>query len=297
MVFQDELKARTQHVDAVIRDYMPKESGFQKTLLGAMNYSIESGGKRLRPILMECTCQMYGGKGTAAAPFMAAIEMIHTSSLIHDDLPALDNDAMRRGRKTTHKAYGEAMAILAGDAMMNYAYETAVGAFSEADVQQMPRVAEAIRILAQKSGIYGMLGGQSCDVECEGRALTEGQVEFINLHKTAALMEASLMIGAVLAGAPDEDVRVLETVGRKTGLAFQIRDDVLDVTGSESELGKPIGSDVRNQKTTFVSLFGVPAGKARIELLSAQALEAFDHLSAKHEFLRQLLTELVSRRR
>ena len=297
MVFQDELKARTQHVDAVIRDYMPKESGFQKTLLGAMNYSIESGGKRLRPILMECTCQMYGGKGAAAAPFMAAIEMIHTSSLIHDDLPALDNDAMRRGRKTTHKVYGEAMAILAGDALMNYAYETAVGAFSEADVQQMPRVAEAIRILAQKSGIYGMLGGQSCDVECEGRALTEGQVEFINLHKTAALMEASLMIGAVLAGAPDEDVRVLETVGRKTGLAFQIRDDVLDVTGSESELGKPIGSDVRNQKTTFVSLFGVPAGKARIELLSAQALEAFDHLSAKHEFLRQLLTELVSRRR
>ena len=296
MDFQDEMKARSQHVNAVIRDYMPKESGFQKTLLSAMNYSIEAGGKRLRPIMLECTYQMYGGTGALAGPFMAAMEMIHTSSLIHDDLPALDNDSMRRGRKTTHKVYGEAMAILAGDALMNYAYETACAAFSMAKGDQISRVAKALTTLGAKSGIYGMLGGQSCDVECEGRELTEGQVEFINQYKTSALIEASLMIGAILAGAPDEEVAILESVGSKAGQAFQIRDDILDVTGSETELGKPIGSDVRNRKTTFISLFGISAGRARVERLSEQALEAFDQLSAKHEFLRRFIEELVNRR-
>ena len=294
--YQDELKARVQHVEAVLRDYMPKEAGIQKTLLSAMNYSMESGGKRLRPIMLECAYQMYSGTGSLAGPFMAAVEMIHNSSLIHDDLPALDNDALRRGRKTTHRVYGEAMAILAGDALLNYAYETASGAYLLAKEDQMPRVQQAIRILSTKSGYDGMLGGQSCDVEFEGRELTEVQVEFINQHKTAALFEASLMIGAVLAGASDEEVSILESVGRKTGLAFQIRDDILDVMGSESELGKPIGSDVRNRKTTFVSLFGVNAGKARVERLSAEALDAFDHLSEKHEFLRCLLEELAVRR-
>ncbi len=296
MDYQDEMKARVQHVNAVIRDYMPKESGFQKTLLSAMNYSIESGGKRLRPIMLECTYQMYGGMGALVAPFMAAVEMIHNSSLIHDDLPALDNDAMRRGRKTTHKVYGEAMAILAGDALMNYAYETACASFSIAKDDQVIRVAKALRVLSEKSGAFGMLGGQSCDVECEGRVLTEGQVEFINLHKTAALLEASLMVGAILAGAPDEEVSILETVGNKTGLAFQIRDDILDLTGSEAELGKPIGSDVRNRKTTYVSLFGIRAGKDKVERLSQQAMEAFDSLSVKHEFLRCILQELATRR-
>ena len=296
MDYQDEMKARIHHVDAVIRDYMPKETGFQKTLLSAMNYSMESGGKRLRPIMLECAFQMYGGTGSLAGPFMAAIEMIHTSSLIHDDLPALDNDSMRRGRKTTHKVYGEALAILAGDALMNYAYETASAAFSLADARQQVWAAKALRILSTKSGVYGMLGGQSCDVECEGRELTEGQVEFINQHKTAALFEASLMAGAALAGASDEETAILETVGKKAGLAFQIRDDILDVTGSESELGKPIGSDVRNRKTTFVSLFGLSAGKARVERLSAEAMEAFDRLSVKHDFLRHVLGELAARR-
>ena len=297
MDYQDEKKARTQHVNAVIRDYMPTDAVFQKTLLEAMRYSIDAGGKRLRPIMLECTCQMYHGTGTIAGPFMAAIEMIHTSSLIHDDLPALDNDAMRRGRKTTHKVYGEAMEILAGDALMNYAYETACKAFSMAKPDQAASVAEALRVLSTKSGIYGMLGGQSCDVECEGRGLTEGQVEFINRYKTSALIEASLMIGGILAGAPEEDIRMLEEVGNKTGLAFQIMDDILDVTGSEAVLGKPVGSDVRNRKTTFVSLFGVSAAKARVELLSAQAMETFDHLSAKHDFLRCMLEELARRNR
>ncbi len=176
MVYQEEMKARIQHVDAVIADYMPKGSGYQKTLLSAMDYSIQGGGKRLRPIMMECVYQMYGGMGSLAGPFMAAMEMIHTSSLVHDDLPALDNDDMRRGRKTTHKVYGEEMAILAGDALLNYAYETACKAFSTAKDEQFPRIGRALQILSEKSGVFGMLGGQSCDVEYEGRELTEKQV-------------------------------------------------------------------------------------------------------------------------
>lgn len=297
MGYQEEMKARIQHVDAVIADYMPKESGYQKTLFSAMNYSIQGGGKRLRPIMMECVYQMYGGMGALAGPFMAAMEMIHTSSLVHDDLPALDNDDMRRGRKTTHKVYGEEIAILAGDALLNYAYETACKAFSTAKEDQFTRIGRALQILSEKSGAFGMLGGQSCDVENEGRELTEKQVEFINEHKTAALIEASMMIGGVLAGAPDEEIALLESIGHKIGLAFQIRDDILDVTGSESEIGKPIGSDVRNKKTTFVSLFGVSSAKDRVDMLSSQALKTFDHLSVKHEFLRQLLVELAVRRR
>ena len=301
MNYEEEKKVRIQHINAVIRDYLPKEEGFQKTLLSAVNYSMEAGGKRLRPLMMECTYEMYGGRLNYIGPFLAAIEMIHTHSLIHDDLPALDNDTMRRGKKTTHAVYGEAMAILAGDALLNYAYETALKSISlvpkgAEETQQLTRIACALKILAGKSGMYGMLGGQGCDVEFEGKTLTEGQVEFINLHKTAALIEASLMIGAVLAGAPDEDVKKLEEVGRDIGLAFQIRDDILDVTGNEQEIGKPVGSDVRNRKTTYVSLFGLPAGKMKVDRLSEQALGIFDSLPAEHPLLRRILEELATRR-
>lgn len=297
MGYQEEMKARIQHVDAVIQDYMPRESSYQKTLIEAMDYSINGGGKRLRPIMLECVYQMYGGAGALAGPFMAAIEMIHASSLVHDDLPALDNDDMRRGRKTTHKEYGESMAILAGDALLNYAYETACKSFPMAKEEQILRIGKALTVLSDKSGVYGMLGGQSCDVENEGRELTVKMVDFINEYKTAALIEASLMVGGILAGAPDEDIVRLESVGHGIGLAFQIRDDILDVTGSESEIGKPVGSDVRNKKTNYVSLFGVASGKDRIEMLSNQALRTFDSLGVKHEFLRQLLVELAVRRR
>jgi len=302
MNFNDELKARTAHVNAVLRDYLPQEKGFQKTVIEAVNYSMEAGGKRLRPMMMECTYQMYGGRGTVIGPFMAAMEMIHNSSLIHDDLPALDNDAMRRGRKTTHKEYGEPLAIMAGDVLLNYAYETAFRAFDQAAKAEDPvsgyaRVAEALRVLAYKSGINGMLGGQSCDVEHDGQALTENQVEFINKTKTGALIEGSLMIGAILAGADSDQVRKLEEIGSDIGLAFQIRDDILDVTGNAQETGKPIGSDVRNKKTTYIALFGVQAGRHKVEQLSERALGTFDSLDAEHGFLRQLLEELATRRK
>ncbi len=302
MNYNEELKARTLHVNAVIRDYLPEEKGFQKTILSAVNYSMEAGGKRIRPMMMECTWQMYEGRGTVIAPFMAAMEMIHNSSLIHDDLPALDNDSMRRGRKTTHKEYGEALAIMAGDVLLNYAYETAFRSFDALkdaeDPQQLAgRISEALRVLAAKTGINGMLGGQSCDVEYDGRTMTENQIEFINRTKTGALIEGSLMIGAILAGAPADEVRTLEEIGTDIGLAFQIRDDILDVTGNAQEIGKPVGSDERNRKSTYVSLFGVQAGRQKVEKLSENALMKFDSLSVQHEFLRRLLEELATRRR
>lgn len=313
MDFNEELRARTKHVNAVIRDYLPEEEGFQKTLLEAMNYSMLAGGKRLRPLMMECAFEMFGGKGRIIGPFMAAIEMMHTHSLIHDDLPAMDDDEYRRGMKTTHIMYGEAMAILAGDGLLNTAYQTAAGAFeceriagsgtpekkelSKQEAQVYERIARALVVFSEKSGIYGMIGGQSCDVEYDGRTLTGGQVDFIDSLKTAALIEASLMIGAILAGAPDGDVRKLEKIGRDIGVAFQIRDDILDITGTMEELGKPAGSDERNEKTTFVSLYGLEEAGREVERRSENALTLFDTLEGKHAFLRALLEHLINRRK
>jgi geranylgeranyl diphosphate synthase type II len=308
MDFERELKRRRDHVNEVIRSYLPSEEGFQKTLFEAVNYSMLAGGKRLRPLMIDCTYEMYGGQGKLAEPFMAGMEMIHTHSLIHDDLPAMDNDEYRRGMKTTHIMYGEAIAILAGDALLNCGYRTAASAFftggraeddaEEAvccDAESGRRIARALRILTLKSGMDGMIGGQSCDVEYDGRPLSEGQLDFIYRYKTGALIEASLMIGAVLAGAPDRDVKKLEAIGTDVGVAFQIRDDILDQVSTTEELGKPAGSDEKNHKTTYVSLHGLEDAERQVELLSARALDLFDTLSAQHPFLRELLKQLIKR--
>ncbi len=206
----------------MIYPFLPEEKGLQKTVLTAMNYSVKAGGKRLRPMLMEETYKMFGGEEKVIEPFMAAIEMIHTYSLIHDDLPALDNDDYRRGQKTCHIVYGEDMAILAGDALLNYAFETASSAFALEDAD-LPKVAEAIRILARKPGIYGMIGGQAADVELEGTVLSMEQIMFIHHNKTSALIEACMMIGAVLAGASPEDVKAMEKNAKKSVLPFRSR--------------------------------------------------------------------------
>ena len=197
MNFEEELTRSTELVNNIIQGFLPREEGFQKTLLEAMNYSMNAGGKRLRPLLMLQTYKLFGGGSAVVEPFMAAMEMIHTHSLIHDDLPAMDNDEYRRGRKTTHVVYGEAMGILAGDALLNYAYETASKAFVlEPDNQNVGR---AFHILASKTGVYGMIGGQSVDVENEKNAnisMSQEQLDFIYRLKTSALIEASMMIGA-----------------------------------------------------------------------------------------------------
>ncbi len=305
--FDEQMKKRVAEINSVIRGYLPEAEtpvsvqnaqeragkSFQSTLLDAMDYSMLVGGKKLRPLLMQQTYVMFGGASNAIRPFMAAMEMIHTHSLIHDDLPALDNDEYRRGKKTTHAVYGEAMAILAGDALLNLAYETAVQAFSEAPGD--PKVARALEILARKTGGYGMLGGQSVDVEYAGKLLNEEQLSFIYRLKTGALIEASMMIGAVLAGASDEEVEQIEQAAGCVGMAFQIQDDILDVTGREEELGKPVNSDEKNQKTTWVTVHGLDAAREDVERYSKEAVRLLGALPYENEFLDELILHLINR--
>lgn len=293
MNFKEELQERTRQVDELIQKFLPREEGFAAELAQAMNYSMTAGGKRLRPIFMWESYRLFGGKGQVVAPFMAAMEMIHTHSLIHDDLPALDNDEYRRGKKTTHAQFGEAMGILSGDALLNYAYEVAFHAFYlEPDNKNIPL---ALQILSAKTGIYGMLGGQSVDVTNEGKEISEEMLLYIYENKTSALIEASMMAGAALAGASDEKIRGMEQIASKVGLAFQIQDDILDVTSTTEELGKPVHSDEKNQKITYVTLYGIEQAAEKVELLSKEAIFMLDTLEEKNEFLRKLILSLIAR--
>ena len=296
MNFREELEERTRNAEDIIRKYLPKEEGFSVNLIKAMNYSMEAGGKRLRPILLGEMYKVCGGTGELAEPFMAGIEMIHTHSLIHDDLPAIDNDQYRRGKKTTHVVFGESAAILAGDALLNYAYETAFKSFSLAEnKEELKKTARALEILGKKTGIYGMLGGQGADVENDGKPLTREMVDYIYVNKTSALIEASLMAGAALAGI--EELTDVESIGRKIGLAFQIQDDILDVTGNEKELGKPVGSDEKNHKTTYVTLEGMEKAGQEVQRLTEEALELLSQLPGDKSFLRELFLFLCTRRK
>ena len=298
MNFQEELTKKTKEIEAVIREYLPAEEGFSRTMAQAMNYSMLAGGKRLRPMLMQETFRLFGGSGKLVKPFMAGMEMIHTQSLIHDDLPALDNDDYRRGRLTTHKVYGEAMGILSGVALLNYAYETMLQAFAMAEtLQQKEAVLDALQVMAEKTGIHGMLGGQSVDVENDGKALEKDMLDYIYENKTAALIEASMMTGAILAGADAEQVSVIEQAAKRIGLAFQIQDDILDVTSTDEELGKPVHSDEKNHKVTYVTLFGTEKAAAQVAGLSAEAVELLESLNKNNEFLYLLVEKLVNRRK
>ena len=285
---------RKKEVEQIVTSFLPKEEGYQKTVLEAMNYSGSAGGKRLRPMLMLETYRMFGGKSKVIEPFMAAIEMIHTYSLIHDDLPAMDNDEYRRGRKTTHVVYGEAMAILAGDALLNYAFETAASAFVLDEGN--PAIGKAFMILASKAGVYGMIGGQVLDVESEGKEIDADTLKFIHIHKTSALLESAMLIGAVLAGASEQQQRTVELAARELGLAFQIRDDILDVTGNTDELGKPVGSDEKNHKNTYVALEGLEKAKEDVKRYSESAIDRLKSLPVRNEFLYELIEELIDRR-
>lgn len=305
--FNRELDKRTDKIESVIRTYLPEERGFQKTVLEAMNYSILAGGKRLRPMLLLETCRLFGGDERLAEPFMAAIEMIHTYSLVHDDLPAMDNDEFRRGKQTTHIRYGHAMGILAGDALLNYAFETMAEAveiakrLSEKEYYSMlERMFLAQRILAKKSGIYGMVGGQTADVEATEKqeSLTPEKLDFIYRLKTGALIEGAMMVGAALAGASSDELIKIEEIASKVGLAFQIQDDILDVTSTAEVLGKPVFSDERNQKTTYVTCRGIDECRRLVEEVSKEALQGLSALGGhQNEFLRQLLIWLISRER
>lgn len=293
--FKEELQIRTEYAEKVIRRWLPKESGFTRTMAEAMNYSMCAGGKRLRPILLLETFRMFGEDEQLAEPFMAGIEMIHTHSLIHDDLPAIDNDDYRRGRLTTHKVYGEAMGVLSGVSLLNYAYETMLKTFemtSDAD-----RVIRALKIMSEKTGIHGMLGGQSVDVENDGKEISREMLDYIYEHKTSALIEASMMAGAVLGGADEEQTALIEKAASAIGMAFQIQDDILDVTSTSQELGKPVHSDEKNHKVTYVTLFGVEKASEQVLQFSEQAQSILENLSNKNKFLTALIMEMASRRK
>lgn len=299
MEFKEELSKRTEELEKLVSRYMPGESGHQKTVLEAMNYSVKAGGKRLRPMLMQETCRLFAGEAVETVlPFMAAIEMIHTSSLVHDDLPCMDDDRMRRGKLSTWAEYGEDIAVLTGDALLIYAVETAAKAFEAAqDEDDLRRVGRAMGILAAKTGIYGMIGGQTVDVELAGSQIPKAKLDFIYRLKTGALLEAAMLIGAVLGGAAEEDCRIVEHLASRLGLAFQIQDDILDVTGAEAETGKPAGSDSRNKKTTYVTLEGLEKAKKDAAQLLEEAVADLGQLPGDNEFLEQLIHSLANRRK
>ena len=294
--FMEELQQKVEHINKVLEKFLPAEEGQQRIIFEAMNYSVRAGGKRLRPILMEETYHMFGGSSAVIEPFMAAIEMIHTYSLVHDDLPAMDNDEYRRGKKTTHAVYGEAMGILAGDALLNLAYETAAKAFGMEVADT--RVARAFAVLAKKAGVYGMVGGQVGDVEREKSddcPITREKLDFIYRLKTGALIESSMMIGAILAGASSDEVSRVEQIAAKLGLAFQIQDDVLDVTSTLEVLGKPVGSDEKNNKATYVTFEGLDKAVSDVERISKEAEEQLDDLGYDDAFLKELFEYLIHR--
>lgn len=299
--FEDTLKEKVAETEAIIQSFLPEETGLQSTVLEAMNYSVLAGGKRLRPLFVKEVYEMLGGTEEKVHPFMAAIEMIHSYSLVHDDLPALDDDDYRRGRLTTHREYGEDMAILAGDGLLNYAYEICSHAIvKETELESMKRAAKAFQILASKAGIYGMVGGQTVDVEREGEVLSKEILDFINELKTGALIEAAMMMGAVLAGATEEEVIQIEKGASAIGKAFQIQDDVLDVVSTTEVLGKPVGSDEKNGKNTYVRLVGLEEAKKLVADLSEEGIACFTtvcHNRGKElpEFFNQLLLALINR--
>lgn len=313
MNFEETLAVRTQEAEDVLKKYLPVKEGFQERVLEAMHYSVLAGGKRLRPVLMKESYVLFGGQSEIVEPFMAALEMIHNYSLVHDDLPDMDNDAYRRGRETTWRVYGAGMAVLAGDALLNYAFETAGRAFSmigevcgyvgnpgraEDALRLYEAVGKAMQILAKKAGVYGMVGGQCADLCAEGlpaAQVTDALLLYIHKNKTAALVEAAMMIGAVLAGADAASVSVLEKVAQNVGIAFQIQDDILDVTSSLEVLGKETGSDAKNQKVTYVSLNGLERAKEDVRRMSEEAMEGLRALPVRNTFLEELIRNLITR--
>ncbi|MBQ9567277.1 MAG: polyprenyl synthetase family protein [Lachnospiraceae bacterium] len=293
---ESELKLAALRADDIIFKYLPSEEGYPATVISAMNYSVKVGGKRLRPIFMYETFRMFGGKSEVIEPFMAAIEMIHTYSLVHDDLEAMDNDEFRRGRKTTHVIYGEGMAILAGDGLQSLAFDTALKAF---DIKRAnkDRVVQALKILTEKAGLGGMLGGQACDVDAESKKkqLDIDELMYIHENKTGALIQAAMTIGAVLAGAGVRNVKKIDEMALLVGTAFQIEDDILDVEGDASVIGKPVGSDAKNNKVTYVTLKGMDQAKKDAREMSEKAIEIFDSIGKKNDFLRELIISMIGR--
>lgn len=293
MNFKEALRERVGHVETLLKEYMPKEEGYQKTVIEAMNYSLKAGGKRLRPILTLEACKIVGGNEEDAIPFAMAIEMIHTYSLIHDDLPALDNDDLRRGRPTNHKIYGDAMAILAGDGLLNYAFEVMLS--NSLNKENPAKYLKAINEIASSAGIYGMIGGQVVDVESEDKQIEKEKLDFIHLNKTAAIMVGCMRAGAIIGDANEEQLQEITTYAKDIGLSFQIVDDILDIVGDEAKLGKHVGSDIENNKSTYPSLLGLEESKKIAHDLINEAKMSIEKLNDDREFLNGLAEYIIDR--
>ncbi len=292
--FQAEMKKKVTDIEEILRSSLPAEEGYQAVIMNAMEYNLMAGGKRLRPMLMKEFYDLAGGTSPAINHFMAAMEMIHTYSLIHDDLPAMDNDDYRRGRKTSHIVYGEDIAILAGDALLNFAFETAAKGF-EADPDHALTIGKALKVLGQKAGIYGMIGGQVIDVKAAGHEISLDVLDTISRLKTGALIQSSMMIGAILGGASEEEVLLAEKIGEEIGMAFQIQDDILDVTSTDEVLGKPVHSDEKNEKPTYVTIYGLEKSRELVRDLSNQAIDHLHQFTGQNPYLEWLLCKLIDR--
>ena len=293
MEFKQCLKEKASFVEKVLKEYMHKEEGYQKTVIEAMNYSLSAGGKRLRPILTLEACKIVGGNEDEAIPFAIAIEMIHTYSLIHDDLPALDNDDLRRGRPTNHKVYGEAMGILAGDALLNYAFEVMLA--GSINKENPEKYLKAINEIAKGAGIYGMIGGQVVDVESENKQIEKEKLDYIHMNKTAAMMVGCMRAGATIGGANSEQMEEITKYAKNIGLSFQIVDDILDIVGDEAKLGKKVGSDIENHKSTYPSLLGLDKSKEIAHNLIDEAKKSIEKLSDDVDFLKGLAEYIIDR--
>lgn len=289
------LEAQQQRVEAALDRYLPAPGAYPPTLSEAMRYSVFAGGKRVRPILLLAAAGAVGGDGEAVLPAACAMEFVHTYSLIHDDLPAMDDDDYRRGQPTSHKVFGEAVAVLAGDALLTYAFEVMAG--PDLTNRFAPAVLlEATHCLAHAAGFSGMVGGQVVDMASEGREVPLDVLEYIHRHKTAALLGAAVAIGGLLGGGSAPQLEALKRYGRATGLAFQIADDVLDVEGDSAALGKQVGQDEKHGKATYPALLGMEASRHRAAALLNEALAALSDFDTGAERLRQLARFIVNRK-
>jgi geranylgeranyl diphosphate synthase type II len=290
------LDEKKKIVDAALEKYCPKAMEFPPTLHQAIRYSVFAGGKRIRPILSMAAFDAVGGKGDEILPFACALEMIHTYSLIHDDLPAIDDDDFRRGRPTCHKAFGEAMAILAGDALLTEAFQL----MTNCSIQSTPAGGEKLMLdlvnkVAQAAGISGMVGGQVVDIESEGQDVDLATLQYIHTHKTGAMILASVQIGARLGGAEGEILKAYTHYGKRIGLAFQIADDILDVEGKPELLGKSTGADLSKRKVTYPALLGIEESKRRARELIDLAIDALSPIGEQAEPLREIAQFIIAR--
>ncbi len=284
------LEQKAKQIDEYLEQYLPLEKEYPSIIFEAMRYSVFAGGKRLRPVLLFSACEALDGDIKKAIPFACAIEMIHSYSLIHDDLPAMDNDDYRRGMLTSHKKFGEAIAILAGDGLLHHAFEI----MSDACVKYCSNeTVKAMQAIAHGAGVFGMLSGQVTDVISEGKQIDEKTMYFIHKNKTAAMLQGALKAGTLLAGGTEQQVKMMEQAGEKIGVAFQIADDILDVTSTFQELGKPVHSDEKNEKNTFVTMYGIEASQKMVETLSEEAITIFQKFGKKADFLIELTQYLM----